>query len=193
MKIIRLNLIKGVSYFDPPANTDKVKQALSANKAGILEWYLKTPKKFKDIVFEKPSKNYNISRIGFFINKNSDVLITSANLNLNTKKFRSPCVISKDYITKTDEMKEGKGVVRVGEPCILYWQDAAANFGLGTIEEITEKSHVVDVANVGFLLHKDDKETYIAPHKNNDHDMYREVLVVPTSNIVSLKKLVLKT
>jgi len=193
MKIIRLNLLKGVSYFDPPANIDKVKQSISANEAGILKWYLKTPKKFKDIVFEKPSKKYNISRIGFFINEDKNVLITSSNLNLNVNKFRSPCVVLKDHITKTEEMKEVKGQVRVGDSCILYWQDAIANFALGSIKEITEISHVSDVAKVGFLLHKDDKEIYIAPHYNKNYDKYREVLVVPTSNIIKLKKLVPRT
>ena len=44
MKILRLSLLKGVEYFDPPANIDKVKQALNADKKGIYDWYLKTPK-----------------------------------------------------------------------------------------------------------------------------------------------------
>lgn len=189
MKIIKMYLKNGVKYFDPPANTNKVKQILNANKEGIYQWYLDFPDNIRDVVFKKPSKEHSIIRYGFFIAEDKDVIITSANINTKTKRYRAPCVVAKRYISKVEKLIETKQKATLGNACIIYWHDAIVNFGLGTIDEITNKSHIAEAARIGILLKQNKKETYVSPHHNEDHDKYREVLVVPTKNITKIVKL----
>ncbi len=189
-KILKMYLKKGVVYLDPPPNTSKVKQSINADEEGILQWYLKAPQKFKDLISAPPTNNFNIIRLGFYINETTDIMITSANLNLSTDKFRSPCVIHKKYIEKLEEISEFEEEAQKNDICIMYWRDSITNFSLGTIEEITQKSHVADVAKVGFLLQKNKYEAYVSPHHNKEQDKYREVLIVPNSNITKLIKLI---
>lgn len=71
---------------------------------------------------------------------------------------------------------------------LVEWRDA--RFFSGTYNEETIKEHKMAVFNsLGYLIAKD-KTTTILAAESNDEKEYRDITLIPTGSIISIKKLV---
>ena len=70
---------------------------------------------------------------------------------------------------------------------LVEWRDA--RFFSGTYNEETIKSHKMAIFNsLGYLIAKDKTTTVLAAEYNNEQE-YRDITLIPTGSIISIKKL----
>lgn len=73
------------------------------------------------------------------------------------------------------------------EMVLVEWHDA--RFFPGTYDEKTIKHHKMCLFNsIGYLIKKDRTITILAAERN-DEDEYRDITLIPTGSILSIKKL----
>ncbi|MBN1156935.1 hypothetical protein JXA85_04925 [Candidatus Woesearchaeota archaeon] len=70
---------------------------------------------------------------------------------------------------------------------LVEWHDA--RFFSGTYKEETIKNHKMALFNsLGYLIAKDKITTVLAAELNNENE-YRDITLIPTGSIISIKKL----
>ncbi len=70
---------------------------------------------------------------------------------------------------------------------LVEWHDA--RFFPGTYDEKTIGHHKMALFNsLGYLIKKDKTTTILAAERNNE-DEYRDITLIPTGSIISIKKL----
>jgi hypothetical protein len=70
---------------------------------------------------------------------------------------------------------------------LVEWRDA--KFFSGTYNEKAIKDHKMAVFNsLGYLITKDKITTVLAAERNNEKE-YRDITLIPTGSIISIKKL----
>jgi hypothetical protein len=70
---------------------------------------------------------------------------------------------------------------------IVEWHDA--RFFSGTYDESAIKNHKMALFNsLGYLIAKDKITTVLAAEHNNEHE-YRDITLIPTGSIISIKEL----
>lgn len=73
------------------------------------------------------------------------------------------------------------------EMVLVEWQDA--RFFPGTYKEQEIKNHKMDIfSSLGYLVTKDKITTVLAAELNNENE-YRDITLIPTGSIISIKKL----
>jgi hypothetical protein len=71
---------------------------------------------------------------------------------------------------------------------LVEWRDA--RFFPGTYDEKTVKNHKMALFNsLGYLIAKDKITTVLAAELNNENE-YRDITLIPTGSIISIKKLI---
>ncbi len=74
-----------------------------------------------------------------------------------------------------------------GEMVLVEWRDA--RFFSGTYKEEAIKDHKMAIFNsLGYLIAKDRITTVLAAECNNEKE-YRDITLIPTGSIISIKKL----
>jgi len=70
---------------------------------------------------------------------------------------------------------------------LVVWRDA--RFSSGTYNEEAIKDHKMSIFNsLGYLVAKDKITTVLAAECNNEKE-YRDITLIPTGSIISIKKL----
>lgn len=73
------------------------------------------------------------------------------------------------------------------EMVLVEWRDA--RFFSGTYDEKTIMNHKMALFNsLGYLIASDEITTILAAEHNNENE-YRDVTLIPTGSIISIKKL----
>lgn len=72
---------------------------------------------------------------------------------------------------------------------LVEWRDA--RFFPGTYDEKTIRNHKMALFNsLGYLIASDEITTILAAELNNENE-YRDITLIPTGSIISIKKLTL--
>lgn len=74
------------------------------------------------------------------------------------------------------------------EMVLVEWRDA--RFFPGTYDEKTIRNHKMALfSSLGYLIASDEITTILAAERNNEKE-YRDITLIPTGSIISIKKLV---
>jgi hypothetical protein len=91
-------------------------------------------------------------------------------------------------ITKADG-SEVTGAPVAGDMVVSHWFDASHNNTPATIEEVSTSKGIMDITQLGFLMHANESRVFMGGRYNPSLKKYRYLGAVPTVNITSTKKL----
>lgn len=161
-------------------------------KQDIPSWWTKSDPKFKKEVFEKRERDDDIDAVCVVISKLPKVTIFCHSYSLDDGFFANPQVIANKDIKEVKDLVKVKDDASQGDMIYAEWEDASINRGAKTFEEVEKSYGLVKSAQLGFLIHKNEKRVYIGGRFNHSYKKYRQLEAIPTGNILKMVKLQVK-
>jgi len=180
---IKLFKLRGNPYYLPPAMVRDRTLSATDGPQDIKGWWTNGTREFKESVLANGGEGGHVEAVGVVIEKLDDVTLFSHEYNEKFNRHTNPQVIANKNIIETLPLRMVSKEPTEGDMVCTHWTDASHNNIPVTIDDIRDDRGIMDIIQLGFLMHRNEERIIMGGSYNPRDKRYRYLGAIPTVNI----------